>query len=212
MAAALENRGHEAVFLDYPSTEADIVQLTDAIMPVGVKACAGKPTSVVAHSMGGLILRTWLRDHEIPNIHRVVMLGTPNQGSDLADALGDIDLYHWINGPAGADLMTGPDGIASGLPPANFELGVIAGDLSLNPVFSSLVDGPDDGKVSVASTRLNGMKDHIVMHTTHTFMMNNPLVIAETAHFIERGTFNHDMGITDAAESIIKPDLDRAGG
>ena len=179
--------------LGYPSREHPIELLADlAIKPALQKCPKNMKVNFVSHSLGGILVRQYLSEHKVDNLNRVVMLGPPNKGSEVVDKLGELPGFHFINGDAGLQLGTGELSVPNSLGKANFDVGIIAGTISINLILSSLIPNTDDGKVSIESTKLEGMNDHIEMPVTHPFMMKNKQVIAQVVNYLKNGRFEHE--------------------
>ena len=128
MADFLMQSGYQVVNLGYPSRDAPIAELAATVIPAALERCEGaERVHFVTHSLGGILVRHYLTDHNVPNLGRTVMLGPPNGGSEIVDKLGDLAVFEWLNGPAGQQLGTGPDSVPNQLGPVNYEVGVIAG-------------------------------------------------------------------------------------
>ena len=189
---AFRAHGYATLDLDYPSRRHGLEELVARITPeVAAFSTRVGRLHVVTHSMGGLLARGLVTRARPHNLGRVVMLAPPNGGSEVADALCGLRAYCWLFGPAGAQLVTRPDAATRALlGPVDYPLGVIAGDRSLYPLASRLwLRGPNDGRVTVAATRVAGMAEHVTLHATHALMMRNQEVIRQTLAFVRDGRF-----------------------
>jgi triacylglycerol lipase len=193
MYEAVVDAGFVAVNIDYPSRDYPIEELAPMAVGDGLEFCRKiddlQRIHFVTHSLGGILVRQYLANNDIPELGRVVMLGPPNQGSIAADSFIDIPGFDWLNGPAGKQLGKGEQSVPLALGPAEFELGVIAGDRSIDPITSAVLDNPDDGRVSVEDTKLEGMTDFIVVSHSHAFMMRMRVPVDLTIQFLRTGAF-----------------------
>lgn len=186
-------RGYDVIAWGYPSRRGTIAVHAAALdreLSATLRAVPGR-VHFVTHSLGGLLLRAYLGAVMLPTLGRVVMLAPPNQGSEVADRLLRSRAFQWFTGPAGQELGTGADGTAARLPMIDAEVGIIAGDRCVNPVFGRWIGEPNDGKVAVSSTRLPGMRDHLIVRSGHTLMPWRSLVIQQVFAFLETGRFLH---------------------
>ena len=187
----LESCGYHTLNLTYPSTRYPLETLRDITWQDMERQLPDTEAKVhfVGYSMGGLLVRTLLSHYRPKNLGRVVLLGTPNHGSEVADFLKNNWLYKKLYGPAGQQLITDQSTISHLFSPVDYECGILAGTCSLDPLCYFLFDSANDGKVSVESTKLDGTKDHLTIHATHTFFPHHPPVQHQTAAFLKNGRF-----------------------
>jgi triacylglycerol lipase len=194
LAHSLEKDGYTVHNVSYPTRRKGFPLIVDEVIKPLIDGLPGGKVDFAVHSMGGLLLRIYAKKYGAGRIGRVVMLGTPNKGSEVADFLRDSGVFKWYFGDeTGACLGTGCDDLPATLGPVPFECGVIAGD---NAWFHfpmgalSNLAKPSDGVVSVESTKVEGMKDHVTLWLDHTLMVWSPKAWELTARFLRTGSFS----------------------
>ncbi|MBT4332869.1 MAG: hypothetical protein HOD64_06275 [Candidatus Cloacimonetes bacterium] len=188
---ALKEEGYTTKNIGYSSNGETIESLAEKELSEIVeryKKIGFDKIHFVTHSMGGLIVRCYLQDHELPEGSRIVMLSPPNKGSEVADHFKESKFYNLIVGDVGQELATDSN-ILSELKQIIPEIGIIAGDKSTNPYFSKIIPGEDDGRVAVDNTKLTEMKDFMIVHSTHLTIKYNDEVIRQTVFFLQNGKF-----------------------
>ena len=188
----LTEAGYTTVNTGYPSTSKSIADIAD-MLPLMLESCGSEPSKIhfVTHSLGGIVVRQYLQTHSLPSGSRIVMLSPPNQGSELVDKMKNWWLYKKVNGPAGQQLGTDPQSLPNLLQPIEAEVGIITGRKSIEPWFSRMIPGEDDGKVGIVRARLTEMQDFLVVDYSHPFIMNADEVIAQVLVFLQQGKFQH---------------------
>ncbi|MDB4473932.1 hypothetical protein N9023_02900 [Opitutaceae bacterium] len=199
VAKTLEAENYHVVNLSYESLKVPLEELVSTWLPGQLKAHHvgltdnDVPLHFVTHSMGGIVLRGWLKSQSAipPNLARVVMFAPPNQGSSLVDRIGTWKAFKLSTGVNGVRLSTAADSypLQIGPWPEGPTLGIIAGDSPINPLLAYWTGGPGDGKVRVAESKLEGMTDHIVMPYSHTWIQYRRKPIDQVVTFLRDGRF-----------------------
>ena len=191
-AESLQEEGFSTANVDYPSTTETIEVLAPKVVNEGLGQCrqtGATKVHFVTHSLGGILVRYVQSQDPIPDLGRVVMLGPPNQGSEVIDKTRNWPGMKTLSGEAGMQLGTDAESIPSQLGPVDFELGVIAGTGTTNPFMSAMLPEADDGKVTVARTQVEGMDDFKIVSNSHFAMMKSDSVIRATTRFLRTGSF-----------------------
>ncbi len=192
MAQALQAAGFTTANVDYPSQAGPVEDIAPLAVGTGLAECratgAGR-IHFVTHSIGGILLRYENERAPISDLGRVVMLGPPNQGSEVVDITKNWPGVGVFGGAAGLQLGTDETSIPSRLGPVDFELGIIAGTGSINFWMSAMLPDADDGKVSVLATRVDGMDDFLVVGNSHRYITRSDVVFRNTAEFLKTGRF-----------------------
>jgi len=202
LARFLGAEGYRTLNLGYPSRRESIDALVADIQPRTTVFAASVPGKLhfVGHSMGGLLIRAYLHRFRPQNLGRVVMLGTPNQGSEVADFLKDWWAYKKLFGPASQQLVTELTIANTLFGGVDYELGVIAGNRSIDPVSSLIIGDPNDGRVSIERTKIAGMTDHIVVAASHPFLPAKKEVHRLVLAFLRQGSF-----VDNPIKAVVSP-------
>lgn len=192
----LKTSGYNVFNVNYPSTSKKIEELSiETIDPVlkKIRLENNEKINFITHSMGGIILRDYLSKKKIKNLGKVVMISPPNHGSEIVDTFGKLYIFKKIFGPSGTELGTSNHEFFKRIElKQELILGIITGNKSLNPLFSYLIPGGDDGKVSIESAKINGMTDFIVIPANHTFITRNKEALFQTKFFLKNAKFKKE--------------------
>ena len=184
-----EKAGYYTITMNYPSLRASVQDNADYLHQVLESLDGIEKVHLVGYSMGGIVLRQCLATYEEPRLGRVVFIGSPNQGAELATLLKDYWAFRTFAGPGALDLATAPHGIAPKLPAPKVEFGVIAGSRGVDAGYNPFIPGDDDGTVSVESTRLPGATDTYTVRGLHQMLLYSPAVFSAAQLFLEQGRF-----------------------
>ena len=193
LAKALAQADYHVLNIDYPGRKKTVKELVSFVYQQiqTLPSTYPKPLHFVAHSMGNLIIRELLARYDFPAVGYIVMIAPPNQGSEVADFLKNYLLYQHFYGPAGQELTT-EKAQTNPFAHLQYPFGVIAGNRNILPLTGLLFSQDHDGLVSVPSTKLKSMQDHITLPCSHAFIMQNQKTITQVLHFLQLGQFNHD--------------------
>jgi pimeloyl-ACP methyl ester carboxylesterase len=178
--------------IDYASLNQTPEQIVQNISQQINECCRSVNNRVhfVGHSLGGLLIRAYLVENKLDNLGSVVLIGTPNQGSEIAD-YANRKWWGKFAGPAALSLGTKKESFPNTLPEPDYPVGIIAGVSSSDN--EEIIPGLDDGLVSVESTKLENMQDFIAVPSGHSMMRYNKEVARQTIHFLKHGQFTDPM-------------------
>jgi pimeloyl-ACP methyl ester carboxylesterase len=203
LAAKLEDAGYDVVSLDYSSINRDIDDIQAQVREQMYACCNDDiATHYVGYSLGGLLIRGFFADEAnaefAPHRARVVMIGTPNNGTQIVDRFADKTWFKWL-GEASLSLGTDANSFPMGLPLPDFRAGIIAGTDGYSELTDEIIGEPNDGTVPVESTKLPNMADFFAIYANHSMLRYDSEVARQTIYFLQHGKFDHPTKLASCA-------------
>ncbi len=192
-ARYFQKKGFHSIVVPYPSRKISIGIASEKILATAIRQyCtdSSKQIHFVGHSMGGIVIRYYLARHRPSNLGRVVLIASPNHGSELADIFSDNSLAEDLFGPALKELKTTSDSLPNRLGPVDYDLGIIMGKAARIPWLSKQLPEDDDWVVSVNGGKISGMNDFTLINGMHASLKHSPEVFYQTYYFLQSGRFN----------------------
>ena len=191
-----EEGGYTVFNVTYPTTRGSLADHARSLARVVASLEGITELNFVGHSLGNLVVRHYLADHTRAElgvhpdrrIKRIVMLGPPNQGAQIAESLAGVGLFHVVAGTSGSQLARQWSDLQEDLATPACEFGILAGGRG-GRGYNPLLDGDNDLIVSVEATRLPGATDFAVLPVIHTLMMDDRTVQQHTLRFLKHGYF-----------------------
>ena len=180
----LRAAGYSTRRFSYPSIKGTIENNTDLLHRF-LADIEDNEIHFVAHSLGGLLVRNLSDKYPDDVKGRVVTLGTPHQGSQVAETMSRSRIGSLLLGKGIKSLLVKlQDG------KQNPEIGVIAGNKPLGSgMFFVRLKKPHDGTVQLSETKFEKMTDYRVVATNHMGLLFSRLVVKEVATFLRTGRF-----------------------
>tara|TARA_B100001123_G_scaffold363726_1_gene421634 strand:+ start:1401 stop:2006 length:606 start_codon:yes stop_codon:yes gene_type:complete len=194
----LSAQDYHVTNLDYPSRQLPIEALAELLAQVVEQEHdSDLPLFLVGYSMGGVLWRYVMQHYRPQGVEAVLQIGSPNHGSEIADRMAPYAWYRALFGPAGQQLTTAALPALFEGEHIDYPLTGIAGTLTFPP-FDGWIGQPNDSKVPVSSTRVEGMQDHVCVPSCHTWMPSNRQVHHQLQHFLAHHAFDHSSGMASA--------------
>ena len=193
LGRALRYQGYQVHTINYSSIRRNIKNIqSDAFQQIDNKLSQISADKIhfVGHSLGGLLIRSYLGKKTIPKLGAVVMIGSPSKGTHFVDYYKDSWWFKFFGSVTRIFSAEGSQFLNS-LKPPNYPLGVIAGNFNVR-FQEHILPGLDDGLVPVESTKIKGMKDFVlIQNTTHRGMLFQRKVVEQVIYFLMNEKFNH---------------------
>jgi len=192
IARRLRREGYQVINWGYPARSRMIEEHAAGLDALVRRIDGDGPIHFVGFSLGGIISRYYLTHYDSPRAGRLVMIGSPNLGTEKVDVFYPRGWFRWLYGTKSmAQLRASNRRFFEEMGVPRVEFGVIAGGRGDDVGFDRLLDGDNDGAVSVRSAKLDGAADFILLPHTHTVLALAPATVRQVATFLRHGRFDH---------------------